>query len=63
MPRIEMIVSPKGETEITVKGAKGARCRELTRKLEAGLGETVGSVDTAEAYEDPEQIRIHQGRG
>ena len=57
-----MIVSPTGETEISVTGAKGATCRQLTADLEANLGPAMSSVDTADAYEKAEEIKIDQNR-
>ena len=62
MPVIEMIVSPVGETEITVTGAKGATCRELTADLESTLGPQIATRDTAEAFEKAEEIKVDQQR-
>ena len=62
MPVIQMIVSPQGETEITTTGFKGVACRQATADLEASLGPALSSVDTAEAYEKAEEIKIDQQR-
>lgn len=40
-----------GKPTISVKGAKGKSCKDLTRALEAALGDTAKSTPTAELYE------------
>jgi hypothetical protein len=38
---IDLILRPNGSVEIKVRGVAGPSCRELTRKLEAGLGNRI----------------------
>ena len=38
MKRIEVIVSPKGESRIETHGFTGESCRAATKQLEAALG-------------------------
>lgn len=49
---IEVIITPKGEVEIKVKGVTGMGCLELTRALEEALGgEVIARELQPEAYE------------
>jgi len=57
-PRIEITVSPKGEATTAVFGVQGGSCRALTEGYENLFGEVEETLDTAEAYEDPEEIEI-----
>jgi hypothetical protein len=38
---IDLALRPNGSVEIKVRGAPGAACLDLTRKLEAGLGNRI----------------------
>jgi hypothetical protein len=49
---IIMDFAPDGTVIIEVHGHKGEGCRELTRNIEAALGQIVESNPTAEAYEN-----------
>ena len=60
---IELIVSPEGETNITVKGVKGSACHALTAGLERNLGASIDRADTAEFYEEPHKVEVDQHRG
>jgi hypothetical protein len=54
-------VSPSGETKIEVQGIKGRSCKDVTRELEAALGETVRSTPTKEMYaREDETVRIRR---
>jgi len=62
MAKIEIIVSPKGETTMSVRGAKGATCRQLTAGLEQRIGTVLDTAATAEFYET-EDIAIKAEHG
>lgn len=49
--RIEIIVSPKGETTVTTKGFVGGSCREASKFIEEALGKQSGERLTAEFYQ------------
>ena len=38
MKTIEIIVSPKGETQVETKGFSGSGCREASKFIESALG-------------------------
>ena len=38
MKTIEIIVSPKGETQVETKGYTGSGCREASKFIESALG-------------------------
>lgn len=38
MKRIEIVVSPKGESQVETKGFNGSRCREASKFIESALG-------------------------
>ena len=44
-----------GSPKISVLGVKGKSCKDLTRELEAALGETTESKPTNEFYEQAKQ--------
>jgi hypothetical protein len=51
MSRIEIVISPKGETTVTTKGFTGASCRDASRALEEALGQRIGEQLTAEFHQ------------
>ncbi len=53
MKTIEIIVSPKGETQVETRGFAGSECREASRFVEQALGRKTAETLTAE---------FHQGR-
>jgi hypothetical protein len=55
-------ISPEGEVEVSVKGHAGTGCKDLTRQLEAALGQTTADTKTAE-YHLPEHQASRQRAG
>lgn len=51
MKRIEITVSPAGQTEVTTTGFTGDECRAASRFLEQALGEALHERLTAEFHE------------
>jgi Protein of unknown function (DUF2997) len=49
-PTILVTIEPTGETTVSVQGAAGPSCRDLTRALEAALGTTTRDTPTPEYY-------------
>ncbi|MBF2053415.1 MAG: DUF2997 domain-containing protein [Candidatus Sericytochromatia bacterium] len=47
---MEIIISPKGQVQLEVKGVKGSACTDLTRFLEEALGEIDARSFKAEYY-------------
>jgi hypothetical protein len=43
MKQVKVTISPDGEVKVEVNGVKGRSCKDLTKQLEAALGETMGS--------------------
>ena len=50
-PTIQVVISPDGEVQLKVKGAKGGTCKALTEGLENSLGTPSKRTLTAEFYE------------
>ena len=56
-------ITPAGEIEVKVQGHAGPGCKDLTKQLEAALGETTGDAKTTEFnLPDQEQQRQQAGR-
>jgi len=49
--KIEIVVSPQGETRLETKGFAGASCQEASRFIESALGEMLSDRPTAERYQ------------
>jgi hypothetical protein len=65
-PRIEITVSPKGQTKTEVFGVTGGMCSTLSAPYEALYGDVLDETAKNEAFEDPEQVEIkaeQQGDG
>lgn len=58
MEEIIVDISPEGEVKISVKGVKGKSCKDLTKALEAALGDVKESKTTREYTENVQQTRI-----
>ena len=54
--KIEIIVSPKGETQVQTKGFAGSSCRDASRFIEQALGKRTGEKLTAE-FHQAESVR------
>jgi hypothetical protein len=52
MEELEIVIEPDGTTFIHVKGIKGARCLDVTRRIEEELGEVTDRRYTSEYYEE-----------
>jgi hypothetical protein len=50
MKRIEIIVSPTGETKVTTKGFAGTECQQASRFVEEALGKRTADRLTYEFY-------------
>jgi hypothetical protein len=55
MVEITIEVPLDGEMTVSVTGAKGRSCKELTRELEA-LGRVTSTEETREMYEREERV-------
>jgi hypothetical protein len=66
---VEVIIHPDGRVEIQVFGAEGAKCLDITRDLEAALGNTIESrtmtTDAVATVQEEAAVRekAHAGRG
>lgn len=59
LQEIDVYIDTDGTVRIEVRGLKGTGCLDLTRELEAALGDQIDSREmTPEAYEQatPEQV-------
>ena len=54
---IDIEITPDGEVKLTVRGAPGGACLELTRKLEEELGIVVEREKTSEFYQQPTTVQ------
>jgi hypothetical protein len=48
--KIEITISPKGETTVTTKGFTGASCRDASKFIEQALGQRLDERLTAEFH-------------
>ncbi|MDP1711988.1 MAG: DUF2997 domain-containing protein [Candidatus Nanopelagicaceae bacterium] len=62
MDRIIVDVSPTGDVTIKPDGIKGARCKDLTKKLRESLGKTVKDVNTGDFYAAEQGQGVNLGR-
>ncbi|MFT0751903.1 DUF2997 domain-containing protein [Synechococcus sp. RC10A2] len=66
---VEVIIHPDGRVEIQVFGAEGAKCLDITRDLEAALGNQIESrtmtTDAVSTVQEEVAARetAHTGRG
>ena len=60
MKRIELVVSPSGETTLETKGFAGDGCKEASRFLEDALGAKHSDQPTAEAFSAADQTSLHE---
>ena len=49
--KIEVIISPSGETKIETKGFAGSECREASKFIEQALGKQTSEQLTAEFHQ------------
>ncbi len=50
MKRIEIVISPDGQTRLETKGFAGRSCQEASRFLERALGQSESDQRTSEFY-------------
>ncbi len=48
---IDLVLHPNGAVEIKVRGVPGAGCLDLTKKLEAGLGNRIVSREHTDEFQ------------
>lgn len=54
---IDIEITPDGEVKLTVRGAPGGACLELTKALEEELGIVVDREKTSEFYQQPATVQ------
>lgn len=57
---LEIIISPRGQVQVEVKGVKGSDCTDLTRFLEEALGSIDSRTFKAEYYVNQTETRPNQ---
>jgi len=60
--KIEIIVSPKGETIVTTKGFAGSSCRDASKFIEQALGQRIDERLTAEFHQGQQVEQTMQQR-
>jgi hypothetical protein len=58
--RIEVIISPTGETKIETRGFTGASCRNASAYLEQALGARASERLTTEFYQSQSERPLNQ---
>jgi hypothetical protein len=48
--KIEIIISPRGQSRVETKGFAGSKCRDASRFLETAIGRTTSERLTAEFH-------------
>ena len=49
--KIEIVVSPQGETSLETRGFTGASCQDASRFIENALGQKLSDQPTADRYQ------------
>ena len=57
---LEIEILPDGKVRVEVHGAKGTECLEYAEMMEKLVGLLESKQLTAEYYEPPAKVRIHQ---
>lgn len=60
MEEVKVTIDADGNVKVTVFGAKGPHCLEITEKLEALLGGQVEREFTSEYHEQAEAVQERQ---
>jgi len=60
--KIEIIISPNGDTTVTTKGFAGQSCRDASKFIEQTLGQRVGEQLTAEFHQTQSATQQQQQR-
>lgn len=62
MQEIKITIGPSGKVNLSVNGAKGSACKDLTKKLEKALGSVESSKQTTEYYqtEETDSTKLNQ---
>lgn len=54
LQEIDLVLRPNGSVEIKVRGVAGPTCLDLTRRLEAGLGNHVVAREHTDEFQQTE---------
>lgn len=54
---LEITIDDDGNISIKVIGVDGTKCLELTKEIEAALGDVVAREKTSEYYQEPVEVR------
>jgi hypothetical protein len=58
--KIEITVTPNGQTRVETKGFAGAECRDASRFIEKALGQKTSEQLTAEFYQQARHQQSNQ---
>lgn len=58
--RIEVIITPTGQTQVETKGFGGRDCLQASKFLEAALGARQSDRLTSEYFEANQRAELHQ---
>ncbi len=68
LQEVRIAIDKDGNVQVEVNGIKGTKCLDVTRALEAALGDGVEREMTAESYEQEQELELgdqdwlHDGR-
>lgn len=60
MEEVKVTIDDQGNVKVTVFGAKGGQCLDITSKIEALLGGQVEREFTSEYYEQADEVKERQ---
>lgn len=63
MEEIKIRIGKDGKVNLSVAGAKGSACKDLTKALEKALGQVESTKATAEMYEQKATTDLTQSQG
>ncbi len=58
LQEVRIAIDKDGNVRVDVNGVKGMKCLDVTRALEAALGDNVEHEMTAEAYEQEQELEL-----
>lgn len=61
MQQVEIVIDADGNAKVEAKCVKGKSCVELTKEIEAALGETVKDVKKPEYLQQQQEQRARAG--
>lgn len=63
MQELEITIDRNGRVQVAARGVRGEGCLGLTKNIENAVGTVEEREYTAEYYEEPQALSVHQENG